>query len=324
MIIGGSRAIGVSLAALVAAGLCTSPALAKSKAKAPAPAPVNPNADEWKLIGLNAADVAGAQGGSGVKVALLDGLTDCRDTDLSGRCTSVKLSGGRYSRYDTHGTHTAGIIAGAKYGVATSATILNYAVFDDRGYVATGSKLADAWRGAGAQGASIASMSFGCAKTALCFSTGEIQTMADSSLKLLYVKAAGNDGVALGNETSAVDANAASAAMARLILVGSVNVNGAISSFSNRPGDGCLLSSGTTSCTADTAWKKHFITAPGELIYSTLPNNTYGNMSGTSMATPVVAGVAGGERPPRPTPKKKTPYWGPNLITTPTHRGAPR
>lgn len=35
------------------------------------------------------------------------------------------------------------------------------------------------------------------------------------------------------------------------------------------------------------------IIAPGENIYSTLPNNGYGNMSGTSMATPLVAGLAG-------------------------------
>ena len=33
------------------------------------------------------------------------------------------------------------------------------------------------------------------------------------------------------------------------------------------------------------------IGAPGEGIYSTLPNNTYGNDAGTSMATPQVAGV---------------------------------
>lgn len=35
------------------------------------------------------------------------------------------------------------------------------------------------------------------------------------------------------------------------------------------------------------------ITAPGESIYSTVPNNSYTNMQGTSMATPLVAGLAG-------------------------------
>jgi len=35
------------------------------------------------------------------------------------------------------------------------------------------------------------------------------------------------------------------------------------------------------------------VAAPGVDIYSTLPNNTYGNMSGTSMAAPFVSGLAG-------------------------------
>ncbi len=35
------------------------------------------------------------------------------------------------------------------------------------------------------------------------------------------------------------------------------------------------------------------ISSPGENIYSTIPNNTYGNMSGTSMATPITAGLCG-------------------------------
>lgn len=35
------------------------------------------------------------------------------------------------------------------------------------------------------------------------------------------------------------------------------------------------------------------ICAPGENIYSTIPNTSYANMSGTSMATPIVAGLCG-------------------------------
>ncbi|MBK7667409.1 MAG: S8 family serine peptidase [Sphingobacteriaceae bacterium] len=35
------------------------------------------------------------------------------------------------------------------------------------------------------------------------------------------------------------------------------------------------------------------ITAPGDPLYSTIPNTSYGNMSGTSMASPLVAGLAG-------------------------------
>lgn len=59
----------------------------------------------------------------------------------------------------------------------------------------------------------------------------------------------------------------------RILAVGSIDRNGSRSSFSNY-GD----------------WVD--ICAPGGDIYSTLPNNRYGSMSGTSMACPHVSGVA--------------------------------
>jgi hypothetical protein len=111
--------------------------------------------------------------------------------------------------------------------------------------------------------------------------------------------------------------------MARLILVGSVDVNGTISSWSNRPGNGCLLATGVTSCTSDVSWKYHFITAPGENIYSTLPGNTYGYMSGTSMATPVVAGAAALLQARWPTLKTQPEKTAQILFTTATDEGAP-
>ncbi len=61
---------------------------------------------------------------------------------------------------------------------------------------------------------------------------------------------------------------------ANLMTVGSIDINGDKSSFSNY---------GKTSVD---------LFAPGGNIYSTLPNNAYGNLSGTSMAAPHVTGVA--------------------------------
>ena len=232
-------------------------------------------------------------GGGGVLVAVLDGRADCRHPDLIGRCSNFLIPGGTYRRYDSHGTHTSGIVAGKKHGIAGSARILSYGVFDDRAYVATGTKLIDAWRSAGASGATIANMSFGCARRALCFTAAEVQAMADPNLKMLFVKAAGNDGTTLLTESIGVSAATAAAAMARVVLVGSVDVNGTISSFSNRPGETCLMYSGASGCSTDTLWKYHFIVAPGRNIYSTLPNGMYGYMSGTSMATPLTAGAVG-------------------------------
>ncbi|HJQ16193.1 MAG TPA: S8 family peptidase [Allosphingosinicella sp.] len=314
--------IGIGLAAMAAAMVSSASAPAYAAVRKTAVAAPS-NSDEWALINLTPDLVASANGGSGVLVALLDGLTDCRHPDLSGRCENVMIQGGRYRFYDSHGTHTAGIVAGKKYGVAPSARIVNYAVFDDRGYVATGSKLLNAWYAAGAKGATIASMSFGCAQLALCFTAAEVQAMADPNLKMLFVKAAGNDGVNLLSEPIGVTASQASAAMARLILVGSVKLGGTISSFSNRPGDGCLLYSGASACTSATQWKNHFIVAPGENIYSTLPGGGYGYMSGTSMATPIVAGVAALLEARWPTLKSSPENVAQILFTSATDLGAP-
>lgn len=282
------------MAAGVALGLPTA-AVAKRPAPPPPP-PAQPNLDEWNLINLNASDVASASGGAGVKVAVLDGLTDCRHSEFNGtprRCENFLIEGGRYRFYDSHGTHTAGTVAGANQGVAPGAHILNYAVFDDRFYVATGSKLINAWLDASGRGATISSMSFGCTNLALCFTPAEVTAMASGDLSsMLFVKAAGNDGANLSNESIAVTAQTALAAMARMMLVGSVDLSGNISSFSNRPGENCFLPSGASACSEGLKWKYYFLVAPGQNIYSALPGGSFGYMSGTSMATPVVAGAA--------------------------------
>ena len=253
----------------------------------------NPNAAEWAMINLKPSLVLKANGGAGVIIGLYDGRADCTHPELVGRCTNSLYARARYKLYDKHGTHTAGTLIGKTYGLAPGAAIINYAVFDDKTYVATGTLLADSWRAAAKQGASIASMSFGCTNLALCFSSGELTTIASDALSgTLYVKAAGNDGVSLPSESSSLSGAGAVTAMSRLILVGSINSGGSPSSFSNQPGEGCLLSSSGSGCTAAVQWKYHFIFAPGENIYAAQPNNLYAYFSGTSMATPVVAASA--------------------------------
>lgn len=299
--------------------------VADQAASAPAPTGVtvttNPNLNEWSLIKLTATDVASAKGGSGVKVAVLDQLADCGHPDLATRCTSLTLQGGTYKTYGTHGTHTSGTVAGSRFGVATSATVINYGVFDDTGWIATGTYLRDAWKDAYSRGARISSMSFGCSRIALCFSSAELTTMATATMPMLYVKAAGNDGYQLGNETSGISTVTATAALNRTLLVGSVGASGSISYFSNRPGEGCLLPSGTTVCSNALKWKYHFLVAPGESIYATLPNGGYGYMSGTSMATPIVAGVAALLQQRWPTLASKPETLARILLTTATDLG---
>lgn len=86
----------------------------------------------------------------------------------------------------------------------------------------------------------------------------------------LFVASAGND----GRDTDAMPSYPASYNLANIISVASLTSADAMSSFSNF---------GATSVD---------LGAPGSSIYSTLPGNQYGYLSGTSMAAPHVSGVA--------------------------------
>ena len=210
----------------------------------------NPNLGEWSLVRLTAVDVQSAAGGAGATVAVIDGKADCRNPGFGGRCTSYGLAGATYRSPNPHATHVAGIVGGSVNGIAPSTRILNYAVFADNGYVATGTGLSDAWKSAFNNGARVATMSVNCAGMALCFNSFELMSMADPAMPMVYVKAAGNSGVNLATETGFVSGGMATQLMNRLIVLGSVNGKGVINAFSNRPGSGCLKPIGTSGCQA--------------------------------------------------------------------------
>ena len=98
----------------------------------------------------------------------------------------------------------------------------------------------------------------------------KIQEAGDNGI--VFVCSAGND--AINNDTGDSDYPASFASvLSNTISVAAIQANDALSDFSN-------YGHATTT-----------IAAPGSFILSTLPNNTYGAYSGTSMASPHVAGV---------------------------------
>ena len=175
-----------------------------------------------------------------------------------------------------HGTHVAGTIAAANNGigvtgVAHEASIMAIRMGDVAGgrFVNPGN-LADAIRYAVDNGADVINMSLGWTDSA------ELQDALAYAANndVITVSAAGN-GDATGNGLPFVGSPAQYATQYG-ISVGAVDMNQDIAGFSNRPSSNSAI---------------QHVVAPGVGIYSTRPNNTYGFSSGTSMASPHVAGV---------------------------------
>lgn len=189
----------------------------------------------------------------------------------------------------THGTHVAGIVSAATnngLGIASigyNTTILPVKIGRDSDAALTGA--ADGIYYAMRSGVDVINMSWGTDTDAATLKSLIVQAKAAG---IVLVAAAGNE----GNQT-----NFYPAAYQEVMSVGATNENDQRSSFSN-------YGSGIS------------VMAPGSNIYSTLPegNNTYGNSSGTSMATPLVAGLAA-------LVKATFPSFGPSQIQTRIEEG---
>ena len=236
--------------------------------------------DLWNLdmIGAPEAWAANKNGpgatGKGVTIAVVDTGIDYNHIEFKGRIgAGYDFVDGDSIAEDAngHGTHVAGTIAAAKdgrgiTGVAHDATIMPIRVLDEDG----AGYLSDVIRGvrwATNNGADVINLSLG--------GTGYSQAMADA------IRHASRRGtvvvMAAGNEGGASPEYPAAHAVDHGIAVGAVQRDGRLANFSNRAGSQPL----------------DYVTAPGVGITSTLPGNRYGRYSGTSMAAPHVAGVAG-------------------------------
>jgi len=167
----------------------------------------------------------------------------------------------------THGTHVAGIIGAVKdngvggSGVAPEVTLMPLAILTSRSTTANAIK---AFGYAVRNGANVISNSWGNNTYEPALAEAVRQTVAAG---VSVVVAAGNENWDTGVNGSYPDNYAGS------FSVGASDNKDGKASYSNR---------GTM--TIDVA-------APGDKIHSTLPGNKYGQMSGTSMAAPVVSGL---------------------------------
>ncbi|MBV6628123.1 MAG: S8 family serine peptidase [Rivularia sp. (in: Bacteria)] len=170
---------------------------------------------------------------------------------------------------DGHGTHVSGTIAGENNGfgvtgIAYDAQIMPVKVLDDFGS-GSNTSVANGIYYAVDNGADVINLSLGGSFPS--FGVSEAVKYA-SERGVTVVMAAGNSG---GN----MPLYPARYADEYGIAVGAIDEDKNMASFSNQAGSEELT----------------YVTAPGVDIYSTLPDNKYDSYSGTSMATPHVAGV---------------------------------
>lgn len=179
-----------------------------------------------------------------------------------------------------HGTHVAGIIGAANnkegiVGIAYNTKIMPVKAGDASGYFAQ-DNIAKAIIYAYDHGADVINMSFGGSAASIAVQ----DALATAYTRCVLIASAGNDGKP--NEATdnyPVASPSYPAALSYVVGVMSCSYIGVESSFTNW--DVELFNN-----------VEYEVYAPGEQVISTLPNDKYGKLSGTSMAAPVVAAQA--------------------------------
>ncbi|WP_405691867.1 S8 family peptidase [Streptomyces sp. NBC_00057] len=243
-------------------------------------------------IGTPAAWKAGYTG-KGVKIAVLDTGVDATHPDLQGQILDTKNFTASPDTKDRvgHGTHVSSIAAGTgaksggKFkGVAPDAKLLEGKVLDDNGFGDDSGVLAGMeW--AVAQGADVINLSLGGGDTPEIDPLEAAVNKLSADKGVLFAIAAGNEGDGAGTVGSPGSADAA-------LTVGAVDDNDKLADFSSRGpriGDGAIKPDVTAPGVDITA-----AAAPGSAIDQEVGQNPPGylSISGTSMATPHVAGAA--------------------------------
>lgn len=229
--------------------------------------------EQYQLSLLKIAEAQKLAGTHKVKVAVIDTGVDKNHPELQGLISKSYnvLNPINQTKPDVHGTHVTGIIAAKKnneiggYGINPNVSIISVDVFERLGFFTTDYTIAQGILYAVEQGAKVINLSLGAPYPSPLMEEA-VQTAIDKGVTV--VAAAGNDGAEIANYPANYEG---------VISVGSVNKNMKLSSFS------------TFGPSLD-------IVAPGEDIYAPIydleKKSTFETLSGTSMASPMVAGTA--------------------------------
>jgi len=248
----------------------------------------------WGLDRLGAPEAwAAGYTGTGITVAVVDTGVDYTHSDLAGNIwiNSGEIPGNgidddgngfiddvRGWNFDantnnvmddnSHGTHVAGTIAGENNGVEITGVAYNAKIMPVKVLNGSGSgtltAVANGIRYAANNGAKVINLSLGGGGSAELLDAVSYAT----SRGAVVVMAAGNEGAASPSYPG-------SYAQSYGLAVGAIDSAGSLASFSNRAGITPI----------------DYITAAGVEVYSSVPGNGYATYSGTSMATPHIAGA---------------------------------
>lgn len=232
--------------------------------------------NSWGVKRIDAGDVHSYNKGSGIKIAIIDTGIDYTHSDLDAN-SNPALRGYDFVSNDSdpfddngHGTHVSGITSAEDndsgvVGVAPEADLYALKVLDSSGS-GYWSDIIAAIEWVVSNGMQVANMSLGASQEA---------PGVHDAVKVAYnagivlVAAAGNSGNPAGQGNNIIYP----ARFEEVIAVGATDQNDLRASFSST-GDQLEL------------------VAPGVVIHSTIPGGGYASYSGTSMASPHVAGTA--------------------------------